>query len=150
MSCREYYKYIYYFYDMNATSIKILFVAIFISISAAIYAQNPQQDPKTPEEIAMEQAKRFQENLKLSDYQLFHVDSTLQTNFVGQQQEFEKMRMSGLQSQKSYQDVYDKWRQKTEDAFEKILDRGQFEKFLKLSGMPAKERKKRLANMGQK
>ena len=130
---------------MNATFMKILFIAVLISISASVYAQNPQQTPKTPEEVAVEQALKLQTDLKLSDYQLFYVDSILQTNFVGQQQEFEKMRASGMQGQKSYEDVYNKWKAKTEDAFEKILNKEQFEKFLKLSGVPAKERKKRLA-----
>jgi len=134
----------YYFYDMNTTFAKILFAAILIVLTTSMYAQNPQQEQKTPEEVAAEQALKLQRDLKLSEYQLFYVDSILQTNFVGQSQEFEKMKASGLQSQKSYQDVYDKWKAKTEDALEKVLDKTQFEKFLKLSGVSAKERKKRL------
>ena len=137
----------YYFYEMNT---KAIIITLLTAISAIllcnpVYAQNPQQEPKTPQEVAIEQAIRLQRDLKLSDYQLFYIDSILQTNFTGQQDEFEKMRVSGLQSQKSYEDVFNKWKTRTEDAFEKILDRTQFEKFLKISGVPAKERKRRLA-----
>ena len=130
---------------MNTTFAKILFAAILIALTTSMYAQNMQQAPKTPQEVAMEQALKLQRDLKLSDYQLFYVDSILQTNFVGQQQEFEKMRVSGLQNPKSYEDVFNRWKTLTEDALEKILDRQQFEKFLKISGVPPKERKKRLA-----
>jgi len=130
---------------MNITFTKILFIAILVALTTSLRAQTQQQEPKTPEEMAIEQALKLQRDLKLSDYQLFYVDSILQTNFVGQQQEFEKMKASGLQSQKSYEDVFNKWKTKTEDAFEKILDKAQFEKFLKLSGVSAKDRKQRLA-----
>jgi len=130
---------------MNTTFAKILFIAILVALTTSLRAQTQQQEPKTPEEMAIEQALKLQRDLKLSDYQLFYVDSILQTNFVGQQQEFERMRASGLQSQKSYEDVFNKWKTKTEDAFEKILDKTQFEKFLKLSGVSAKDRKQRLA-----
>ena len=130
---------------MNTTFTKILFIAILVALTTSLRAQTQQQEPKTPEEMAIEQALKLQRDLKLSDYQLFYVDSILQTNFVGQQQEFEKMKASGLQSQKSYEDVFNKWKTKTEDAFEKILDKTQFEKFLKLSGVSAKDRKQRLA-----
>ena len=130
---------------MSTTSIKILFTAILVILTTLVYAQNPQQEQKTMEEVATEQSLKLQQDLKLSDFQLFYVDSILLANFIGQQQEFEQMRASGLQSQKSYENVYNKWKTKTEDAFEKILDRPQFEKFLKISGVPAKERKKRLA-----
>ena len=130
---------------MKTALIKILFPVILIALAIPAYAQSQQQQPKTPQEAASEQALILQRDLKLSDYQLFYVDSILQTNFVGQDQEFEKMRVSGLQSQKSYEDAYKRWKTKTEDALEKILDRPQFEKFLKLSGVSAKERKKRLA-----
>jgi len=130
---------------MNTTLTKILFVAILIALSTSVYAQNQQQEQKTPEEIAIEQALNLKRDLKLSDYQLFYVDSILQANFTGQHQEFEKMRASGLQNQKSYEDVFNKWKAKTEDAFEKVLDKTQFEKFLKISGVTTKERKNRLA-----
>ena len=130
---------------MNTTFIKILFTSFLLALTTSLYAQTQKQEPKTPEEAAVEQALKLQQSLKLSDYQLFYVDSILQANFVGQYQEFEKMKTSGLQSQKSYEDVYNKWKSKTEDAFEKILDKAQFEKFLKLSGVSAKERKQRLA-----
>jgi len=136
----------YYFYDMNTTFVKILFVtAILIAIPVLAHAQNPQQEQKSPEEIAIDQALKLQRDLKLSEYQLFFVDSILKANFTGQFQEFENMRSSGLQSQKTYENVFNKWKTQTEDAFEKILDREQFERFLKISGVPAKERKKRLA-----
>jgi hypothetical protein len=130
---------------MNTTFAKILFIAILVALTSSLRAQTQQQETKTPEETAVEQALKLQRDLKLSDYQLFYVDSILQTNFVGQYQEFEKMKASGLQSQKSYEDVFNKWKTKTEDAFEKILDKTQFEKFLKLSGVSAKDRKQRLA-----
>ena len=44
------------------------------------------------------------------------------------------MRKAGLQTRESYVASQKRWGQKTEEAFEKILDSDQFIRYLKISG----------------
>ncbi len=123
-----------------------LFTLIFsLFLAASAYSQNPQQEKKSPEQIAAEQADRLQRDLKLNDYQVFLADSVLQKNIAGVTAEFEKMQKAGMQNSDNYREVQLKWRRMTEDAFQKFMTPAQFEKYLKLSGVSSKERKKRLA-----
>ncbi|MDD2280199.1 MAG: hypothetical protein PHT23_01010, partial [Bacteroidales bacterium] len=110
-------------------TINVLFFSPFI------YCQNQEQQPqKTPIEVASEQAERLQKELNLKDYQLFLVDSVLQRNFTDLMNEIESMKVAGIQTRESYKSVQDKWTAKTDLAFEKIFDKEQFIKFLKMSG----------------
>ncbi len=121
-----------------------LLVFCLLAVTSTIDAQTNQPPQKTPVELAAEQADRLQIDLKLNDYQVFLIDSVLQANLTGVTQEFDKMRAGGVQSHDIYREIQIKWRRKTEDAFEKILTRQQFERYLKLSGVSSKERKQRL------
>ena len=48
--------------------------------------------------------------------------------------EIELMKASGIQTRESYKSVQDKLTAKTDLAFEKILDKDQFIRYLKMSG----------------
>ena len=103
-------------------------ITLFLSLSTLIlffanYSALGQEPQKTPQEMASEQADRLQRDLKLADHQLFYIDSILQYNF-----------QAGLHSRDTYCNTQKKWGQKTEEAFEKILDKEQFIRYLKISG----------------
>lgn len=112
-------------------------------IFSPAFSQNNPPPQKSPVEIAAQQADRLQIDLKLNDYQTFLADSVLQANIAGVTQEFERMRLGGMQNPDSYREVQNKWRIKTEEAFEKFMTAEQFERYLRISGVSAKERKKR-------
>jgi len=119
---------------IKASKLLILTITALFS-SPFIYGQNQEQQPqKTPIEIASEQAEGLQKELKLKDYQLFLVDSVLQRNFTDLMAEIELMKASGIQTRESYKSVQDKLTAKTDLAFEKILDKDQFIRYLKMSG----------------
>jgi hypothetical protein len=119
---------------MKASKLLILTINVLF-FSPFIYGQNQEQQPqKTPIEIASEQAERLQKELNLKDYQLFLVDSVLQKNFTDLTKEIESMRVAGIQTRESYKSVQDKWASKTDEAFEKIFDKEQFIKYLKMGG----------------
>ena len=119
-------------------------LTIFASLLCTFaMAQNQPQEKKNPIEIAAEQADRLQIDLKLDHRQLFLTDSVLQKNIAGVMNEFEAMQKAGMQNSESYRDVQLKWVRKTEDAFEKFMSKEQFERYLKISGVSSKERKKR-------
>ncbi|WRQ32394.1 hypothetical protein U5907_07350 [Bacteroidales bacterium MB20-C3-3] len=114
-------------------------ITLFLSLSTLIlffanYSALGQEPQKTPLEMASEQADRLQRDLKLADHQLFYIDSILQYNFQALTNEIEEMKKAGLQSRDTYFNAQKKWGQKTEEAFEKILDKEQFIRYLKISG----------------
>lgn len=123
---------------------KIFSLLISMLIFSPAFSQNNPPPQKSPVEIAAEQADRLQIDLKLNDYQTFLADSILQANIAGVTEEFERMKAGGMQNPDSYREVQNKWRTKTEDAFEKFMTYEQFDRYLRISGVSAKERKKRL------
>ena len=119
---------------MKASKLLILTINVLF-FSPFIYGQNQEQQPqKTPIEVASEQAEKLQKELNLKDYQLFLVDSVLQRNFTDLMKEVESMRVAGIQTRESYKSVEEKWTAKTDNAFEKIFDKEQFIKYLKMGG----------------
>jgi len=80
---------------MKASKLLILTVTILF-FSPLIYGQNQEQPPpKSPVELASEQADKLQRDLNLKDYQLFLVDSVLQRNFTDLTAKVEEMRVAG-------------------------------------------------------
>lgn len=119
---------------MKASKLLILTVTILF-FSPLIYGQNQEQPPqKSPVELASEQADKLQRDLNLKDYQLFLVDSVLQRNFTDLTAKVDEMRVAGIQARESYKTVQDLFAAKIDDAFEKIFDKDQFQKYLKMSG----------------
>jgi len=113
-----------------------LFLTITIMfLSPIVFGQNQEQPPeKSPVELASYQAERMQKDLGLKDYQLFLVDSVLQRNYTDLKAKIEEMRLTGIQTRESYSSVQDGFAAKIDDAFEKIFDKVQFTKYLKMSG----------------
>ena len=96
------------------------------------YAQ--QQEEKTPEEIAIEQANKLEVDLKLNSTQVFYVDSVLRHNYAELQAEIDNARARGSQDQNTYKTINDKWMFRTFDAFKVILDEQQYIRYLKMMG----------------
>ncbi|MDD2420241.1 MAG: hypothetical protein PHO51_02045 [Bacteroidales bacterium] len=128
---------------------KGILTILAVIISGYVFGQE-QPPQKTPVEIAAEQANRLQRDLDLDYYQVFKVDSTLQTDLAGVMAEFEKMKKGGLQNPESYREVQKRWQDKTEESFYKIMTPEQFERYLKIIGTPKKERKKKLEQLEKK
>ena len=112
---------------------KVVNCLLFLALTHQIYAQEQEQNPKSPVEMAIIQAENLQKELKLTNTQLFYVDSILQHNFVAMSTEFERMKKAGIQSSENYLGVQKIWNQKTEDAFKKVLTEEQFINYLKIT-----------------
>ena len=108
-----------------------LTIAAMLSFNSA-YAQ--QQEEKTPEEIAIEQANKLEVDLKLNSTQVFYVDSVLRHNYAELQAEIDNARARGSQDQNTYKTINDKWMFRTFDAFKVILDEQQYIRYLKMMG----------------
>lgn len=103
--------------------------------STALFSQEPPEE-KTPQEYAAIETDRLIEELELNSAQAFYADSTLQSDYGGLKEEFDKMKKSGMQVAESYQTVRKKWTDKTMASFKKVFTEQQYIKYLKLIGDP--------------
>ena len=86
---------------------------------------------------------------KLDEVQVFFVDSILQNNYKGLQEEVNLTRKSGASNTETYQIISDKWMNRTDEALEKIFTKEQWGHYLKSSyGKEKKKRDKRIADRG--
>lgn len=121
----------------NTLTLLFAFAALFIFSPLA--AQ--QQPEKSPEEFAIEEADRLGQELKLNGTQMFYVDSILRANFIGLQEDMDRLKDRGSEDYDTYTVTREKWIQKTIDSFKGILDEQQYIKYLKYLGK-GKEYKK--------
>ncbi len=121
----------------NTLTLLFAFAALFIFSPLA--AQ--QQPEKSPEEFAIEEADRLGQELKLNGTQMFYVDSILRANFIGLQEDMDRLKDRGSEDYDTYTATREKWIQKTIDSFKGILDEQQYIKYLKYLGK-GKEYKK--------
>ena len=105
-----------------------------------------QQKERTPEEIASQEAEKLETLLGLEGWQVFYVDSILQNNYSHMQAELYGLRDSKVENVDLYVSVRDKWNQLTYDAFPKVFNEDQWNRYLKSgAGKEMKLRQKRAA-----
>ena len=127
----------------------LLFVAAAILLFAAPRAQ--AQEPQEPDldGIINAQIENLNRLFKLDDVQVFYVDSILQTNYKGLQEEVNLTRKAGASNAETYQVISDRWMARTDEALEKVFTREQWTRYLKSSyGKEMKRREKRIADRG--
>lgn len=107
----------------------LLLSALFPGAPAA-RAQDATKAP-TAEEMAASETERLEKALKLEDWQLFYVDSTLQSDFRGMQEEIRQMQEAKVGNYNLYLEIQDKWFEKTEKSFKRYFSEGQWKKFVK-------------------
>lgn len=109
----------------------------------AVNAQDENKEP-TPEEIAEKETERLEKMLKLEDWQVFYVDSTLRTNYEGWMKELAQLRRARVENADLYYAVQDKWSEKNETMYRKIFTDEQWKLWLKNGGERIiKDREKR-------
>ena len=129
---------------MKRMFLSILACSLFL-LGAALGAL-AQQKERTPEEIASQEAERLETLLDLEGWQVFYVDSILQNNYSHMQAELYGLRDSKVENVDLYVSVRDKWNQLTYDAFSKVFNEDQWNRYLKSgAGKEMKLRQKRAA-----
>ena len=129
---------------MKRMFLSILACSLFL-LGAALGAL-AQQKERTPEEIASQEAERLETLLGLEGWQVFYVDSILQNNYSHMQAELYGLRDSKVENVDLYVSVRDKWNQLTYDAFSKVFNEDQWNRYLKSgAGKEMKLRQKRAA-----
>ena len=88
---------------------KVLFAVLSVFLCVNAFAQEQDQKTPTPEEMAAKEADRLGDLLKLEDWQIFRVDSTLQNDFAALQAEMEKMEGEYTRKAAEYQNEHASW-----------------------------------------
>ena len=130
--------------------LKTIFTLLLLSFSATIFAQE-QQEEKTPEEIATEEADRLEKLLKLEPHQTFFIDSVLQHDMRAMYDEMQLMKQSGTQEFIVYQRIKEKWGNRIDSSYMNILTEKQWLEYLRSTNRMTKEmRKKNKENYSKK
>ena len=120
-------------------------VGMFVSAFLNINAQEPDKQPDIYERVEME-ADRLQRTLKLEDWQVFYVDSTLKHDYPAMLAECEKLQASKVMNTSLYVAVQDKWMEQIDATYKKIFTEEQWAAYLKSGALRAqKSREKRKA-----
>jgi len=102
-------------------------------------------DPNmNPSAMAEKEVERLTDMLKLEDWQIFYIDSTLQYNYVKWFAELNQLQRSAATNMDLYLAVKDKWQVRNEEAYKKFFTEQQWKKYLKEGGESIiKERERR-------
>lgn len=124
---------------------KILFSAICLLISfGTVFAQqqmSPEEKAKKLDEFIQQQVDKFEKVLLLEDWQTFYADSILNHDYHALQAELDGLQEAKVANNDIYIQVSDKWAEQMYNAFRKILDDDQWNKYLKQGA--AREKKAR-------
>ena len=129
------------------------FVYVFLLLLVATTSAFAQEREKPMEmwERAEAEADRLQEVLKLEDWQVFYVDSTLKHDYAALMAEAEKLQASKVSNSSMYMAVQDKWMDIIEVSYRKIFTDAQWKAYLKSGAAKAqKARAKRRAQAAGK
>lgn len=136
------------FYDMK----RVLFIILSIVMPVSLVSAQEQQDQKTPstEEMASKEADRLADLLKLEDWQVFYVDSTLQHDFAAYQEDVKKLQSAKVDNYELYTLTRDKWMEQIDNTYKKIFTESQWAAYLKSgAAKQIKAREKRKAKIEQ-
>lgn len=117
-------------------------------------AQSGQKkvDPeKKMDEFIQNQVSNFENSLKLETWQTFYVDSILNHDFRAMQEELNSLSSAKVSNTDIYVRTQDKWNEKIYQAFSKVLNEAQWNKYLKMGAARDKKfREKRMARAESK
>ncbi len=128
-------------------AIMALALSCILSQSAA-FAQT--QNQQTPEEMATAQADKLADLLDLEGWQVFYVDSVLQTNYKLLQDELQDLQKSKVENYDLYTGVRDKWMDRIDTAFKSFFTEDQWAKYLKSGAAKAQKLREKRAQKSKK
>lgn len=137
---------------------RFLTIALALLLPMALWAQEQDESSKTPEQKEREfyeniekEVDRLADGLKLSDAQIFYVDSILTHNARALRSEVEALSQNKALSSEPYVYLHDKWMEENDRALRKVFSDEQWERYLKIGAAKArKAREKRAAKRNRK
>lgn len=116
---------------MPKTKILIALLAAILCTPAMLHSQEKESNP---EELLEKEIERLTANLKLEEWQVYYVDSTLHYDYYGMMQELDRLRKTRVSNQDMYIAVQDKWLESTQNAYHKFFTDEQWLRYLKQGG----------------
>ena len=99
------------------------------------HAQDDQENKAPdPVEMAEMETERLEKALKLEDWQVFYVDSTLRHDYVEWMAEMQKLQRARVENSDLYMALQDKWMMRIEESYQKIFTPEQWKDYLKQGG----------------
>ena len=129
------------YFISNKMSRNIFFSLTLFALLAfsATALQAQDQEEKTPEEMALEEADRLEEMLTLLPHQTFFIDSILQHDMRAMHDELQQLQMSGTREYVAFKQVRDKWVAQIDSAYKKVLTYDQWMQYCRSTGKLSKE-----------
>ncbi len=126
-------------------------VCLAISTLTVFAQQNPpsqEEQEKKLSEYIQKEVDRLEMTLKLEDWQVFYVDSILNHDYRAMHEEMNNLSSAKVSNYDIYTKASDKWAENIYNAFRKVLNDNQWEKYLKSgAARDKKAREKRKAKM---
>lgn len=112
---------------------KFFVTLAFFLLPLGVFAQqmSEEEQAKKLAEAIEQEVDHHAQNLDLEDWQIFYVDSILNTNYKGMMDELAVLNKSKVSNADLFVMAQDKWLEKTYVAFQKILNEEQWAKYLK-------------------
>lgn len=120
-------------------------IPVILSLLLLAYASFAQAQ-KEPDfyELAEKETERLQRVVKLEDWQVFYVDSTLVHDYMAMNEDMQKLQADKITNSSIYQSVQDKWFDRIDDSFRRFFTDEQWARYLKQgAGKARKAREKR-------
>lgn len=132
---------------MTIYSPKKIIAGLLIAFCPCVLAAqeaNGQKKEVNVEELAIKEAERLAELLKLEDWQVFYADSILRHDYGCLHEEVKALQQRQITQNEVYQRIQDQWMERADNALEKVFTPEQWKKYLKDGARKRiKEREKR-------
>lgn len=130
---------------MNYKAIKFFGITALLLLPLWAGAQQPQmseeEEAKQMREAIDRSVESYENLLNLEDWQSFYVDSILTHDYTALRQELKALRDAKMTNNDAYVQVQDKWAEQIYNAFHKVFNEEQWQKYLKTGA--ARDKKSR-------
>lgn len=118
-----------------------LLLALALSVLAFAQEQGPQDQEKKLRESIEASLEKYEKTLELEYWQVFYLDSIMTHDYGAMMKELESKSKAKVENSDIYIQVQDKWNEQMYNAFRKVLNEEQWNKYLKQGA--AREKKAR-------
>ncbi len=127
-----------------------LLVALPVTVKAQELTPQEKQAEQELYESINTQIDRMTEQLELTDYQIFYLDSILVHDYKAMRAELQSLQEKKVSNTDLYYDVQYKWQDQVYYSIQKLLDEDQWAKYLKSGAeRDKKARDKKRAKAGK-
>ncbi len=111
---------------------------------------SPEEQQKRIYEAIDKEIEKLENTLKLEDWQVFMVDSVYTHDYFAMMEELQDLQKRKVENMDIYYTVQDKWMEGIYNAYHKILNEEQWEKYLKTGAARSKKARDKRAAAAEK